>query len=749
MAEKLSTEVLARVSARRPWPIVGVWILALVVAVGIIVMFLDDALTTDDYFTNDPESDRASDILHERGFDFGTSVSEIVIVRSQTLTVDDTEYRQFVESLFTDLKRLGEEGPKGKEHAVEVVNYYQTGDESLVSEDRRTTIIPFDHVHDIDRVQSTVAQADKADAFQVLVTGEESFDKDFEEIAQEDLSVEFMVGIPAAIIIMVIVFGALLVTAIPVVLALVSIVMAVGITALVGQVWEFSFFAPNVIAMIGLAVGVDYSLFIVSRYREERSRGLDKMDAIAVAAPTAGRAVFFSGMTVVVALIGMLIIPYSIFRSVAAGAIFVTLVAVLASLTLLPALLSIMGDKVNALRVPLLGLKGGETKAEGSGMWVRIAWLVMRRPVISLVAAAAIMIAAAAPYFDINLGFPGISTFPDDAKSKQGFLLLEEDFSFGLVETTRIVVDGDVDNPAVQEAIAALQVKLEADEVFNGPRVTFEPEKDLAVITTSMDGNPSGEEPVAAMRRLRDEYIPDTFAGVPAEALTQGETAGNVDFFDLADRYMPIVIGFVLALSFVLLTVVFRSLVVPIKAIIMNLLSVGAAYGLLVAVFQYGVGADLLGFQQADKIAAWVPLFLFSVLFGLSMDYHVILLSRIREHYEQSHDNAESVSYGLRSTGRLITGAALIMIAVFSGFAMGKLVMFQQMGFGLGVAVFLDATIVRSVLVPATMKLLGNANWWLPGVLRWLPDLRVEVAEYVPRPDSRLAPEKGGARGDD
>ena len=725
----LSTESLARSSARRPKTTIALWGLAILVAIGLIGALLESALTTDDYFTNEPESDRAERILEDREFDFGSAASEIVIVRSQTLTVDDAEYRQFVESLFTDLKALGEEGPKGTEHPVVVTNYYQTGEESLVSEDRRTTIIPFDHLHDIDLVQSTVAQADKAGAFQVLVTGQETFDKDFEEIAEEDLGIEFVVGIPAAIVIMIVVFGALLVTLVPVILALVSIVMAVGLAALVGQIWEFSFFVTNVVAMIGLAVGVDYSLFIVSRYREERARGLEKIDAISFAARTAGRAVFFSGMTVVLALVGMLIIPYSIFRSVAAGAIFATLAAVLASLTLLPAVLSIMGDKVNSLRVPFIGLKESDRSVQSGGIWETIARVVMRRPIVSLLAAAAIMIAAATPYFDINLGFPGISTFPDEAQSKQGFLVLEEDFSFGLVQPTRIVIDGDVESPAVTNAIQKLRDTLQKDGVFNASDVVFQPEQSLAVITTTMDGDSSGEVTVAAMRRLRDEYIPAAFSGVPAEALTFGETAGNVDFYDLADRYLPIVVGFVLALSFVLLMVVFRSLVVPIKAIIMNLLSVGAAYGLMVLVFQHGVGAGLLGFQEVDNIAAWVPLYLFSILFGLSMDYHVILISRIRERFDQTGDNTESVAYGLRSTGGLITGAALIMIAVFSGFAMGKLVMFQQMGFGLAVAVFLDATIVRSVLVPASMKLLGNANWWLPSALQWLPDLRMEPPE--------------------
>ena len=509
------------------------WLLALVIAVVLIAVLLGDAVTTDDYFTNEPESDRADDLLAEREFDCGPTMSEIVIVRSHSSsTVDDAEYKDFVEALFSDLKALGEDVVHGGAH------YYMTGDESLVSEDRRTTIIPFSWVDDIDLVHEIVDEADASGGseLQVLITGQETFDKDFIEISQEDLGVEFLVGIPAAIVIMVLVFGALLVTVVPVVLALVSIVMAIGATALVGQVFDFSFFVTNVIAMIGLAVGVDYSLFIVARYREERRRGLDKMEAISVAGFTATRSVLFSGITVVVALIGMLNIPYSIFRSVAAGAIFVTIAAVLASLTLLPAVISIMGDKINALRVPIVGFKQRGDSPGGGGMWPRIARLVMRPPIISFVAAASIMIAASVAYFDINLGFPSLSTFLDDARSKQGFLVLEEDFSFGLVEPTRIVIDGDVESEPVRNAIQSLLVRIEDDSVFHGFDVTSEPEKRLAVITTSIGGDPPEKESVEAIHRLRDNYIPEAFSGVAAQALTAGEAAGNVDFFELAAR---------------------------------------------------------------------------------------------------------------------------------------------------------------------------------------------------------------------
>jgi len=248
-----------------------------------------------------------------------------------------------------------------------------------------------------------------------------------------------------------------------------------------------------------------------------------------------------------------------------------------------------------------------------------------------------------------------------------------------------------------------------------------------------VSGDYIGDEAIKAIRTLRNEYIPQAFSGVEADVLVTGQTAGNIDYFDMTDRYLPIVFAFVLGLSFVLLTLVFRSLVVPVKALIMNLLSVGAAYGLMVLVFQKGIGAGILGFQKVATIEAWIPIFLFCVLFGLSMDYHVFLLSRIRERFDQTHDNSESVAFGLRTTGRVITGAALIMVAVFAGFAAGDLVMFQQVGFGLGVAVFLDATIVRSVLVPAAMQLLGRRNWYLPRALQWLPNLRLREEERLER----------------
>ena len=729
MAMNLSTESLARASGRHPWTVLGLWAVGVVVAVGLAGVLLGDALTTDDYFTSEPESERAERLLRERKFSGPPKPSDIVVVRSTTYKVDAPEFQAIVEKLHSDLAALGE-----REVTV-APSYYQSKDESQVSPDRDTTILPLLQVADIARVAEIVRVADGAEDFQVLVTGDETFGMDFEEISKSDLEVEIMIGLPAALIILVIVFGALVAVSIPVLIAIVSIIVALGLTALIGQAFLFSFFVTNMIFMMGLAVGVDYSLFIVSRYREERGKGLEKIDAIAAAGATASRAVFFSGVIVVLSLIGMLMVPQSIFRSLGGGAILVVTVSVLTSLTLLPAVISLLGDRVNALRVPLVGRRmARQGEVRPGGFWDRITGTVTRHPLISLLVTVPIMIAAAVPAFDINTGWSGISTFPDGYQSKDGYLVLQEEFSFGLVSRAAIVIDGQMSSQPVRDAVGKLQASIASNPAFGPSELIANATGGLGLLSVPLLGDPASDAMVAAVRELRSKHIPEAFAGVDAEVLVGGETAGNLDFFDMANTYLPYVFAFVLGLSFLLLTVVFRSLIVPIKAIIMNLLSVGVAYGLMVLVFQRGIGADLLGFQQSDVVSAWIPLFLFSVLFGLSMDYHVFLLSRIRERFDRTGDNSEAVSYGVRTTAGIITGAALIMVAVFSGFAMGQLVMFQQVGFGLAVAVFLDATVVRSVLVPASMQLLGTRNWYLPSFLSWLPEIRIEAGEPAPAP---------------
>jgi len=735
---KLSTESLARAASRRPGRTLGAWGGILAASVAAIVVFLPSALTGDSEVTDNPESARAYELMAERLPPEPNPVHELIVVGSDRLRVDDAPFRRKIDGLAADVRATGATST--------VTTFYEGGDRSLVSRDRRTTIIPVGLGHDpedgVERVIEVV-ERDEGGGFDTAITGEFSADRDFQTLSEEDLQKgELLFGLPAALIVVVLVFGAVVAGLVPVLLALVSIVVALALTALVGQAFELSFFVVNMLAGMGLALGIDYSLFIVSRYREERGRGREKLEAIAASGATASRAVVFSGIAFVLALTGMVLVPDTILRSLAVGAILVGVVSVVAALTLLPAVLSLLGDRVNALRIPWLGRSAERSAGLEGRFWGGIVRRVMRRPLISLVAAVTVLLAAASPVLDLKSGFAGISTLPERFTSRQGFDALERGFGVGTIDSVLVVVDGDVSSPPVRAGIRRLEERMGANPRFREAEAEISPGRRLAVVEALVLGDSRDKEAIAAVERLRGEDVPAAFRETDARVLVTGETAEAIDYFALVDRWLPIVFAFVLGLSFVLLTIAFRSIVVSAKAIALNLLSVGAAYGLLVLVFQRGVGNELLGFEQVDAIEAWVPLFLFSVLFGLSMDYHVFLLSRIRERFIETGDNSESVAYGVGSTARLITGAALIIIVVFAGFAAGDLVMFQQMGFGVAVSLLIDATLIRSVLVPAAMQLLGERNWYLPSWLGWLPRIEPESPEEIP-PASRAASQAG------
>jgi putative drug exporter of the RND superfamily len=735
VALKISPQSLARASSTHPWRTLGIWALVIAVCGTLAGTLLSGVLTTDAAFTNKPEAVRAADLIEER-LRGPEGPTEVFILR--------TERGGALEAATTRLQQSAL--ANGKDTVTSAVSFYDTKDESLISQDGRTALVPVSFVEPEGQnleefrpiIEELRAEANDAEGIEAHTFGPITLEHDFNTIAEEDLRKGEGFGMIVAFIVLVAVFGALVAGILPIAMAVGAIAVAMGLVALVGQLFEFSFFVTNMITMMGLAVGIDYSLFIVSRYREERRKGRDKLDAISASGATANRAVFFSGLTVVLALIGMLIIPTTIFRSLAAGSIFVVIASMAASLTLLPALLGLLGDRVNKGRV--FRRKESAGSEPRHGFWDRVTHGVMGRPVVSLMVGVGLLLAAGFSYLDINTGWAGVSTLPDGTESKQAFAVLTSEFSGGLNSPVEVVVDGDVESAEVQGAMDRLQATLSSDPMFGGSQVETNEAGDLAVISAPINADPSGEAAVGSIETVRKEYVPEAFAGADAEVLVGGETAFSKDFFDLTDTYTPIVFVFVLGLSFMLLTVVFRSIVVPVKAILMNLLSVGAAYGLIVLVIQKGVGAEFFGFQQVEAIEAWLPLFLFSVLFGLSMDYHVFLLSRIRERFDHTHDNTGSVAYGLRTTGGLITGAALIMVAVFGGFAAGELVSLQQMGFGLGVAVLIDATLVRSVLVPASMKLLGDRNWYLPKWLQWLPQVHIEGIE---QPGSRSTDGRG------
>ena len=725
------TGFLARVSGRRPWITIAVWVALVIVASILIRSLFASATTTELVLSGSAESARASKLVEDR-LRGPEPLIEIVIVQSDTLTVDDPEFQTKVESVFHEIMALG------SENVVFGRNYYQEGDEALVSADRQTTIMEvvlagtFDEAAvNVEHVIDVVKDADVADDFRVLVGGTASISFETNELSRHDLEQGERFGVPVALLILLVLFGTVIAALLPIGLAVVAIIVALGLAAVIGQAFELVFFVTMMITMIGLAVGIDYSLLIVSRFREEMDKGLDKLEAVERAGDAAGRTVLFSGVTVVIALCGMFIVPASFFQSLAFGAILVVIIALAATLTLLPAVLALLGTGVNRLRIPLVGRnKVEEAETSEHGFWERTTRVVTNYPVISILVIGIPMLVITSFYFQIETGLNGVDTFPEGAQTKEAFFVLEEKFSFGLVNPTEIVIDANINDPQVQGAIAKLQESLAADPRFPIPPMLVPiPSGDLALLTLPIPGESRSRANVEAVTDIREQYIPAAFDGVQAEVVVGGITALAADVFDVVDTYTPFVFAFVLGFSFIVLLLVFRSIVIPIKAVIMNLLSVGTAYGLMVLVFQKGIGTDLLGFQHAEVIDAWIPLFLFTVLFGLSMDYHVFLLSRIRERYDQTGNNEEAVAYGLRSTAGLITGAALIMVAVFGAFASGETIINQQVGFGLAVAVLLDATLVRSVLVPASMEVLGRGNWYLPSWLAWMPDLRVEPVE--------------------
>ena len=719
------TESLARASARRRWWTLGIWVVAIVLAVFAIMNLLGDALVTDATFTTDPESMVAFNMIDERlGTDSAKWLDEMIIIRSNTLTVDDPAFTERVNNIYGELTAMGQDV------VLNPVTYYMVQDPSMVSADRHSTLIPFKmHIDTYEKVSDIYTMGEKYNTggFEIYHTGTAAFMQDSMTLGESDMQTGETVGIAVALVVLALVFGALVAALLPVLMGIAAIVVALGLTALVGQAMDLTFMVTNMITMMGLAVGIDYSLFILTRFREERAHGLDKMDAIGVAGSTASKAVFFSGITVLLALCGLVIFPLSIFISMGIGSLLVVFTSVVASMTLLPALISIFGDKVNAGRIPFIQRPRKTTQPGevASGFWAWITRTVTRAPVVSIIIVVAVLGAAIIPFFDKKSGMSGITAQPDHLPSKQGYMVLQSNFHMGLDSPTMVVIDGDITSPETQTAIAGLQEKLSNDPIFASAIVAPYPQLNMAVIYARVAGDTMSLEALESVTRIRTDYIPATFTDVPAKAMVTGESAFMEDYNVITNNYTPIIFVFVLALSFIVLLLAFRSIVIPTTAIIMNMLSVGAAYGLIVLVFQKGIGASILGFTQVDSIETWLPLFLFAVLFGLSMDYQVFLLSRIREHYKKHGNNAEAVAFGLQSTGKLITGAALIMVAVFGGFALGDMVMMQQMGFGLAVAVFLDATIIRSVLVPATMKLLGKANWYWPKWLEWIPNISI------------------------
>src|SRR5512139_2777444 len=728
------TQRLARTCARRSGRTITAWVAFVLVAIGSIAMLLGGAITTEGNVTTEPDSVKGMNLLDER-FASRDPVTALVVLRPESGTVQDAAFQQQTSDLRQEIA--------GMDGVVSVGDPTGPQGAALVSADGQAALLPVvtnDTAETgIVDVIDAVETADASENLSAAMTGDWTVGHDFLTVSEQDLRKgELQFGLPAALIVLLLVFGAVVAASVPLVMAVVSIITALGIASLVGQTVDLSFFIINMVVAMGLALGIDYALFVVSRYREERHGGEDKLDAIAVSGATASKAVFF-------ALLGLLLVPDTVLRSLAFGAIVVGFVTVAAALTLLPALLCVLGDRIERGRIPFVPQQhGGESR-----FWRRAVGIVTARPGITAGLTCLVLLLLAAPVLSLQTGSSGLTALPENTVSYKGFQALETSFPTGArTDPAQVVVDADPTAPPVAAAIRRLQTAVADDSGFGATAVSSNPRGDLGLVEIGLTGDTSGEDAQNAIDRLREQYIPDAFAGVDAAVYVTGFTALNVDYANLIDAWLPIVIAFVLGLSFLLLLVVFRSIVLPLTAVLLNLLSVGAAYGLMVLVFQEGIGANLLGLEQIDQVEPWVPVFLFSVLFALSMDYHVFLLTRIRERYLATGDTLDAVQHGIGATGRIITGAALIIVVVFIGFATGELVGFQQMGFGVGVALLLDATVIRTVLVPSTMVLVGTWNWYLPSWLDWLPEMHVEggaegeaEAAVANLPHQRLAPE--------
>jgi uncharacterized membrane protein YdfJ with MMPL/SSD domain len=531
------------------------------------------------------------------------------------------------------------------------------------------------------------------------------------------------------LIILLAAFGAVVAAGLPLVLGATAVAATVGLLGPVSRLYALPADVAELVIIIGLAVGVDYAMFYARRVMEERDRGQSVEAAVERAAATSGRAVLISGMTVLTAMAGLLFAGNPIFVGFGVGTMLVVAMAVLGSLTFLPAMLAFLSRKnwLEKGRVPFVAKRRHAAKGE-SRVWAAVLQRVLKRPLVSTVLAAALLVALTIPALGMQFKNPGFDGYSRSQPVIQTHDRLQAAFPGGAVPATVVVKSADVTAAPVQEAIGQLHDRaLATGQLAEPSHVEISPDKTVAVVGLSVLGSGTDAASERSLETLRSEVVPATVGKLAgAEVAVSGVTASSKDFNDSMLAHAPLVFAFVLALAFILLLVTFRSIVVPIKAIVLNVLSAGAAYGILVLVFQDGHGERVLDFQSVGGIAPVIPLFLFVILFGLSMDYHVFILSRVREAYNRGMSNDEAVAHGLKSTAGVVTSAALVMVAVFGSFALGSDQLAKQIGVGLAAAILIDATIIRAVLLPATMKLLGERNWYLPQRLRWLPELEHE-----------------------
>jgi RND superfamily putative drug exporter len=546
-------------------------------------------------------------------------------------------------------------------------------------------------------------------------------------------------SLPVTLVILIVAFGALVAAGLPVLLAFSGVLATIGLSAGASHIVAAGDATQSVILLIGMAVGVDYSLFYLRREREERRRGHSPREALLNAAGTSGHAVFISGLTVLIAMAGMLFTGNAVFTSIAVGAMLMVAVALIGSLSVLPAMLAKLGHAVDRGRLPLLGRRaGGESR-----VWALVLDTVLRHPALSATLSAGTLLALAVPALTLHTQLPSFTDLPKSLPIVRTYESIQRAFPGAQTPAKVVVAADDVTAPQVQRAVSRLESRaLATRQMFEPISTQVNPAHTVETVSISLQGNGSDGRSVTALQTLRERVIPSTLGTVPGvDAAVTGETAGTHDFNQQMKSHAPLVFAFVLSLCFLLLLVTFRSIVIPIKAVLLNLLSVGAAYGLLVLVFQHRWAEGILGFHSNGAITSWLPLFMFVILFGLSMDYHVFILSRIKELVDGGMPTEQAVANGIRRTAGTVTSAAVVMVAVFAIFVTLRTLDIKQMGFGLAAAILIDATLVRAVLLPSVMKLLGDWNWYLPRWLEWLPRLDVDRERTIPRRRRERAPD--------
>ncbi|MCT2589306.1 MMPL family transporter [Streptomyces sp. N2-109] len=732
-------------SATHRWAAVLLW-LAFVAMTTVLGSSVTTAEPTPAELTNG-EARHAEEILEQAGLEL--PAHEVVFVHSDEATADSARFRAAVTDVVKRIEATGE--------VRDIVSPLDdSAGKPAISGDGHSALVQFDMAagtveakEKVQPVLDAVAKVDDAHkGLTVEQFGEASFTHAYDEKLHTDYTSAEYISFPVTLGILLVAFGALVAALLPVVLALTAVVAASGLLALSSQLVHVDQNGSSVMSLIGIAVGVDYSLFYIRRVREERARGDSTKAAVTAAAATSGRSVIVSGITVIVSLAGLYLSGNGIFYGMATATILVVAVAVLGSVTVLPALLSLLGDRIEKGRVPLLrrmrqqrALKrmsadggtnattattpdGSANTAGDGGGWGRILGTVLRRPVVSLLVCGGALVALVIPAFSLHTSDPGVSDLPTDSlPALQTYERIQESFPGSPTPAKVVVRADDLEGAEGRNALERFRSASSSTSGISGP-VTFHTSADgtVGVATIGLAGTGTDERSVRALETLREEVVPDTFARVPgADVAVGGTTAASVDTNEHLSGSAPWVAGFVLLFTFGVMLFSFRSLVIAGFTLVLNLLSVGAAYGIVVVVFQYGWGEGPLGFTSTGGIASWVPLFMFVFLFGLSMDYHVFVVSRIREGHDRGLTTDKAIEYGVRSTAGAVTGAAVVMVAVAGVFGMMPQLSMKESGVGMATAVLVDATLIRVVLLPATMKLLGEWNWYVPNWLRWLP----------------------------